>query len=115
MNGIPTGTAVKSRAEIGKLGGLACLAKHGKEHYREIGKKGYQTTLARYFQGDAIAYRRWLIARGWNVLADALAGYEIERRLTAGQDIVCIELPYLDEDSEFDRRADESEFMDRYE
>ncbi|GIW86395.1 MAG: hypothetical protein KatS3mg108_0719 [Isosphaeraceae bacterium] len=49
---------------------------------------------------DALAYRRWLIARGWNAITDELAGREIDRRLNAGEKIVCIELPYLEEEQE---------------
>src|SRR5690242_14366754 len=115
MNGTKSGTAVKSRAEVGRLGGLVCLEKHGREFYRQIGKRGYQATLARHWQGDALAYRRWLVAKGWNAVADALADCEINRRLAAGDAIACVELTYLDEDRYYDERAEEAAWMDRYE
>lgn len=34
--------------QAGRLGGLAVLKKHGRQFYVEIGKKGQQTTRARY-------------------------------------------------------------------
>ena len=118
MDRTANGTSVKMRAEVARMGGLACLQKHGREFYREIGKKGYQATLARHWQGDALAYRRWLIAKGWNVVVDALADIELSRRLAAGEPTACVELTYLDDeppDSYYDRRAEESAWMDRYE
>src|SRR3954447_15271060 len=105
MDGTKTGAAVKVRAEVGRKGGLACFQKHGREFYREIGKKGYQTTLARHWQGDALAYRRWLVAKGWNVVVDALADREIDRRLATGETTVCLELAYADEEGPSDEDA----------
>lgn len=36
------------RKQAGRRGGLATLARHGRDHYREIGKKGAQVTHERY-------------------------------------------------------------------
>ncbi len=89
-----------NRRQAGRKGGQRTLALYGRGHMRAIGKRGYQTTLARRWLGDARAYRRRLIARGWNALTDELAGREIDRRINAGERIVCVELPYLGEDRE---------------
>lgn len=80
-----------NRRQAGRKGGQRTLALYGREHMRAIGKRGYQTTLARHWQGDA---------RGWNAITDELAGCEIDRRIGAGEAIVCIELPYLDEEQD---------------
>lgn len=91
-----------TRKEAAAKGGRETLKRHGRRHMAEIGRKGYQTTLARYFMGDALAYRRWLIARGWNAIVEQLADRELDRRINAGERVACIELPpMLDEDYPF--------------
>jgi general stress protein YciG len=89
-----------NRRQAGRKGGQRTLALYGREHMRAIGKRGYQTTLARHWQGDALAYRRRLIARGWNAITDELAGREIDRRIGAGEQVLCDELLYLDEEQD---------------
>lgn len=36
------------RAEAGRKGGRATLKKHGRDHYRRIGRKGAESTWQRY-------------------------------------------------------------------
>ena len=38
----------KSKAEAGRLGGLATVAKHGREHMAAIGRRGAATLWERY-------------------------------------------------------------------
>jgi hypothetical protein len=45
-------------------GGLAVVAKYGPAHMSQIGKRGYQTTVIRYFDGDRQAANEWLAAKG---------------------------------------------------
>ena len=90
-----------TRQEAARQGGRATLAKHGREHFRAIGKAGYRATLARYWQGDALAYRRWLIARGWNACMDQLADRELDRQLAEGAEVACVEIDIMtDEDGD---------------
>lgn len=39
----------KSKTEAGRLGGMATVAKHGKEHMQTIGKRGAAVTWSRYY------------------------------------------------------------------
>lgn len=45
-------------------GGLGLVAKRGSEWMSQIGKRGYETTVARYFDGDRKAANEWLAATG---------------------------------------------------
>lgn len=45
-------------------GGLAVVAKYGTDHMSKIGRKGYETTVRRHFDGDYEAANRWLAAKG---------------------------------------------------
>ena len=54
-----------SKAEAGRIGGRMTARRHGIEHYRAAGKKGFMATVARHWQGDAAGYVRWLRAHGW--------------------------------------------------
>lgn len=60
-------------------GGLALVAKYGSAHMSQIGKRGYQTTVERYFDGDRKAANEWLAKMG-RFVADA--GY---RKLGLGK------------------------------
>lgn len=87
-----------TRQEAASRGGRATLARYGHDHFRTIGRRGYATTLARWFQGDTLAYRRWLAAKGWDALADEMADWELNRRLAAGEQTACVELPVMCEE-----------------
>lgn len=73
-----------SKAEAGRIGGQTTARRHGVEHYRAAGRKGFLATVARHWQGDRQGYLRWLRARGW------LA--EVQRLFEAGG-ATCIEIP----------------------
>lgn len=47
-----------------QLGGRAVVAKYGRDHMSRIGKKGFQTTVDRWFGGDRDAACAWLTAKG---------------------------------------------------
>jgi general stress protein YciG len=101
---------------IGRKGGQATLAKYGRQHFREIGRLGYQTILTRYWQSDALGYRRWLCAKGWNAAIEALTDRELDRQLANGATIAVVELPPpLDDEELWDYRAAISEAQYRYE
>lgn len=53
-----------TKVEAGILGGLAVYRKYGQVYMREIGKKGFASTVARHWQGDRKACIRRLIELG---------------------------------------------------
>jgi hypothetical protein len=80
-----------SKAECGRLGGKATRERHGVEHFRAIGKKGFMVTVARHWNGDKIGYMLHL---------QSLADWQSwERGFAAlapdGNGIVCREMPPL--------------------
>jgi hypothetical protein len=48
----------------GRAGGLATLARHGREHMQAIGRRGFAATCNRHFAGDRRAMLNDLIRRG---------------------------------------------------
>lgn len=53
-----------SPKERGRLGGLATSQKYGKEHFSRIGKKGFQATTDKHFQGQRAYHLSWLRQSG---------------------------------------------------
>lgn len=49
---------------IGAKGGRATVEKYGRQHMREIGKRGYMVTTCRYFQGNEQLHNQWLREAG---------------------------------------------------
>ena len=83
----------------GSAGGRETVKRHGRQHMQEIGRKGYQSTLNRYFAGDKLAFRAWLTARAWDRLASDLADVKIAQQLANGAATACVELVVM---SDFD-------------
>ena len=54
-----------SKAEAGRIGGRTTKKRHGIEHYRQAGKKGFMVTVARHWAGDKWSYIRYLHECGW--------------------------------------------------
>jgi hypothetical protein len=92
-----------SKAEAGRLGGLQTKKRHGLEHYREAGKKGFMVTVARHWQGDKVGYMRWLWARGWH--ADLMRILDAEPPPAPGE-IRVVEIPVLPEEEDLDDSDD---------
>lgn len=89
-----------TKAEAGRKGGRMTKKRHGVQHYRTIGKKGFMTTVARHWQGDKAGYIRYLQSLG--VWAEWERGFA---RLEPGESgIVCKEIPPIpgDDDEEDD-------------
>jgi hypothetical protein len=76
-------------------GGKQTLANHGKEHFREIGARGFATTVARHYGGDAAEYlhvqRKRAAEHGVAGFVDRL----MKERLDQGEETVCVELPVI--------------------
>ena len=80
-----------SKAEAGRIGGRATKKRHGIEHYRAAGRKGFMVTVARHWQGDKSGYLRWLRERGW--LAEVHALFDAQPIGPSG--FKTIEIPLL--------------------
>lgn len=74
------------REAAGSKGGRTTFERHGREHFRELGRRGIRATAAKYFNGsigDAMEYLR-------------KKGYEFRMSRMAEQDErACIELPVV--------------------
>jgi general stress protein YciG len=53
-----------TKAEAGRIGGMTTKKRHGIEHFRAIGRKGFQATCDRHYGGDRRAMLNELIKRG---------------------------------------------------
>ena len=62
-----------SKAEAGRLGGMATRRRHGTEHYRTAGRKGAETTLARY----GIEHMRQIGKAGFHALAGKYGHFNV--------------------------------------
>ena len=87
-----------SKAEAGRIGGKTTARRHGIEHYRAAGKKGFMATVARHWQGDAAGYVRWLRAHGW--LAQVQRLFEQQPYENGIKVIELPPIPGLDDDEE---------------
>jgi hypothetical protein len=96
-----------SKAEAGRIGGRATRKRHGIEHYRAAGKKGFMVTVARHWQGDKAGYLRWLRARGW--LADVARLFDAQPLGPDGTK--CIEIPVIPDELEDGEEADPFGFI----
>jgi hypothetical protein len=57
---------------MGREGGQAVLKKYGTQHFREMGRRGFESLVNRYFSGDRDAALVWLRARASEKLVDRL-------------------------------------------
>lgn len=53
-----------TKAQAGRIGGMTTRKRHGIEHFRAIGRKGFQATCERHHGGDRRAMLNELIKRG---------------------------------------------------
>ena len=79
----------------GSAGGKATVERHGREHMAEIGRRGFESFTQRYFQGDRQQAGDWLRTRAHEKRIESFVGREQERRLAAGEQVVCHEIPVL--------------------
>jgi hypothetical protein len=77
----------------GSAGGRETLKRYGVEHFRTIGKRGFDSFTQRYFAGDRQQATDWLRLRAHEHRIDGFADRELQRRLDEGQQITSIELP----------------------
>ncbi len=83
------------RGASGSKGGRTTFERYGRKHMQEIGAKGFATTVARHWQGDRAAYRDYLGLRRHETQIDSFVDREMQRRLDAGEQTVCMEIPVL--------------------
>jgi hypothetical protein len=85
------------RRAAGSKGGRTTVERHDIQHMREIGKRGFETTVACHWQGDRAAYRDYLGLRRHEQQIESFVDRELDRRLQAEEKFVCMELPTLSE------------------
>lgn len=85
------------RGPPGSAGGRETLRRHGVEHFRELGRRGFESFTARYFQGDRQQATDWLRTRAHERRIEGFVDRELARRLEDGQEIASLELPVLDD------------------
>ena len=61
----------QTAAVFGRRGGLATFRKHGVEHMREIGRRGFEVTTQRHYNGDKYRHLNDLIRRGLSAIDPA--------------------------------------------
>jgi hypothetical protein len=84
---------------VGSAGGRETLRRHGVEHFRELGRRGFQSFTDRYFSGDREAAMSWVRLRAYERQAETFAERELARRIENGEKTACVELPvYSTED-----------------
>ena len=89
---------------ISSKGGKQTLANHGVEHFREIGKRGFEANVAKNWAGDKDEYLRVQRKRAAEHGVEGFVSRLMKERLERGEETVCVELPVLlepDEDSDF--------------
>jgi hypothetical protein len=83
------------RGAAGSKGGRRTFERHGSKHMAEIDKRGFETTVARHWQGDRAAYRDYLGLRRHEQQLEPFVDRELARRLQNGEQTACMELPVL--------------------
>lgn len=89
------------RGAAGAKGGRSTFRRYGKAYMAQIGRKGYEATLARHFQSDEAGFRRWLHGRAAEAQMDSFVTRELNRRLDNGERIASMELPIIEDPDEF--------------
>lgn len=74
----------------GSKGGAETFRRYGPKHMAEIGRKGFQSLVNRYFNGDAQSAKSWLHLQAAERQIDRLVSQKLER----GEE-TCIEMPVL--------------------
>jgi hypothetical protein len=74
-------------------GGKTTVERHGTAHMEKIGRKGFDTTVARHFGGEAKSYVDYLHRRAHESQIEALIDIQLNAELARGKDVACVELP----------------------
>lgn len=85
----------------GARGGRETVKRHGIQHMREIGKRGFEATVARHWAGDRQGFRDYLGLRRHEAQLENFVDRELQRRLDQGAEVASVELPVLSEPDEF--------------
>jgi len=83
-----------------EAGGRETLKRQGKEHLREIGRRGLLSFTDRHFAGDRQQAGNWLRARAHESLINSLVDRELARRFDQGEKVASMELPVLSDPDE---------------
>lgn len=74
----------------GSKGGSETFRRYGPKHIAEIGRKGFNSLVARYFGGDERAAKDWLHLQAAERQIDSL----VSEKLASGEE-TCVEMPVL--------------------
>jgi hypothetical protein len=67
---------------------------------REIGAKGFASTVARHWQGDKEGYLKHLRAQSWEKGVGGFVDRLLQEQLDSGREIASVELPVIDDPDE---------------
>jgi hypothetical protein len=90
---------------MGRDGGIALYKKRGKEWMAEIGKRGFQSLVNKYFGGDRQSAIDWLHSHSTESQIDRLLQEKQAKQIGEGAAIVCEEVPislWPDDDPTFE-------------
>lgn len=71
-------------ADYGRRGGRTTVQRHGNEHMRRIGARGFQATVERHWQGDRASFLDYLQRAGWAATDAAPWNGAFQRRRSWG-------------------------------
>ncbi len=79
----------------GSKGGRTTFERYGSKHLADIGKRGFETTVARHWAGDRQGFTDWLRAKAHESRIESFVDRELIRRMEQGEKTVCEEIPIL--------------------
>lgn len=78
---------------MGREGGRAVLKKYGKQHFAEIGRRGFDALVNKWFGGNKDEAILWLHGQQSERQIDRLLTAKHEAQIADGASIVCTEMP----------------------
>ncbi len=86
---------------MGSEGGKATLKRHGKQHFAEIGRRGFEALVNKWFGGSKDEAINWLHSHSTESQIDRLLSAKHDAQIADGATITCTEMPvFLDADSD---------------
>jgi hypothetical protein len=82
-------------------GGKSTVERHGVEHMKAIGSKGFAATVARHWQGDKQGYLQHLRAQAWEKGVGGFVDRLLKEQLDSGKEVACVELPVINDPEDY--------------
>jgi hypothetical protein len=83
------------RGAAGSKGGRTTFERYGSAHMAKIGKRWFETTVARHWQRARAAYRDYLGLRRREQQMESFVDSELAIRVADGEQVACVEIPVL--------------------